>query len=309
MPRGISRHKAAEKQTVLILDSRTKSAFWSDQNNLDMLIGACFNLSTSGGARSITGMTGGIEGRVIQLVNVGSDYIYLVNESTGSTASNRILTSLPAGAQFELAPNQSVFLSYNNVVGRWLVLRDSVVFDPETDAPLALMINGLRGFKRSGGLIWNSSPLQNKSEVRAVGGNQTISSTSYADITGATTSFVLSKASLVQIGARISAYASVSRDGSTYGLPSTWRGVLTLDVDGTDYVFGTQRAVIGADIGGGTDLDVLLTTGNIMAGTEVIQLAKGSHTAKLKAKKLSGGESDFTVENVSTAPSVITAVW
>lgn len=301
MPRGVSRHRAAERQTTLILDSRTKAAFGADQNDLDLQVGSCFNLSTSGGARSVTGIAGGTEGRVIQLVNVGTDYIYLVNESTASVASNRILTALPSGQIFSLAPSMSVFLSYNNVAGRWLVMHSSVVFDPEVDTPLAAMLSGVRQrVIRGGGLMARSlGSDQNRSEARATGGNQTISSGTYVDVTSATTTFTVATAGIVKISARASIYSAILRNGSCVA-------TMALDVDGSTYVIGTYRSSIAADISGGIDLQLYLTKGEVMSGQEALLLAVGSHTAKLKIKRT--GDNPI-VESVADAPSVVTAVW
>jgi hypothetical protein len=266
MPRGISRHRAAEQQTTLLLDSRTKSAFGSDQNDLDMLIGTCYNLSTSGGARSITGMTGGTEGRIIQLVNVGSDYIYLVNESTGSIAVDRILTALPAGAQFELAPNQSIFLSYNNVVNRWLVMHASVMFDPETDTPLATILGGLRGLKRSGGLL---SALQGflkaaiTSKVSGDTGNQ-----AFGAVTGAQVSFTMPRAGTAIIAVCGSLKTSIST--AIVQVVSSIGGRFDSDAA---LAFNTISEVDGA---GGDYIDAFP-----LFGIWGKSLAAGSHTADL----------------------------
>jgi hypothetical protein len=157
MPRGVTRFRAPEEQSTLVLDTRTNSVLSGDQNDYDLSIGASYNLATSGGDRSITGIAGGLEGRVIQLVNLGPNRIFLINESSSSLAQNRILTSLPDGSRLELVPNQSLFLSYNNVVSRWLVMDAALLYQPETDSSLTALLGGARGFRRGGGALDRSA--------------------------------------------------------------------------------------------------------------------------------------------------------
>lgn len=264
MGRGIQRLRAAEKQTTLILDSRTKSALAADQNDYDLAVGSCFNLSTSGGARSLTGIAGGTEGRVIQLVNVGGDYIYLLNESASSLAQDRILTALPSGQTFNLAPNMSVFLSYNNVVNRWLVLHSSVVFDPEVDTPIATMLGGLRSFKRAAGLMTRSlGSLRVKFKALTTGDKGT-------------------QAFGVVAGAQVS-----------FSMPAG--GDVLVLVSGTSYT-GIAQALYGLSLGARFDADaaLVLQSANLNngAGGDYVgdvpmmgfwgkSLAAGAHTADL----------------------------
>ncbi len=152
MPRGVSRHKGAEKQTILILDTRTMSALAADANDYDLSVGACFNIGGTAD-RTITGIAGGTEGRVIQLVNTLGYNIFLSNESSSSVAANRILTTMHGGGTFTLPANGSVFLSYNNVVNRWVVLHGTpTAYTPETDANATALFRSIPG-NRSGGMM------------------------------------------------------------------------------------------------------------------------------------------------------------
>lgn len=275
----------------------------ADQNDYDLQVGTVYNLSTSGGPRNITGIKGGTEGRVIQLVNVGVDYIYLINEGTASLANDRILSAIPGAANFQLAPNQSIFLSYNNAIGRWLIMHSSVLFDPETDIPTNMLLGGARPFRRSGGFLSQTQKNigQNKAEARGTAGNQTISSGGYTDITGSSVSFSLLAPALVTIAGRLSAYAQADRSPDTTFLYTT-----ALDVDGVTYVLGTCRGVLTANISGGASLDIHMVNGKVTSALEFVPLGIGSHTVKLKMKRTGN---DITVESVSDAPSVVTATW
>lgn len=313
MPRGISRYRGAEKQTVLELDTRTQTALSADVDDYDLSIGACFNIGGSGADRTIKGIAGGREGRVIELVNVLGYNIFLLNEATTSIAGNRILTGLPSSASFQLAPNASIFLTYNNTVNRWVVIHGLVNFYPELDANLACLFRNRPAQRSASAMLFagGGGNGQNKSESRATGGNQTVTTTGYTDVTSATTTFTLTKSNIVNLFCRASVYGEVSRNSGSpvYGLPGAWQAVLSLDLDGSTYVIGKQRNKIDANISGGNSLDILLGTGGCISGTEALLLTAGSHTAKLKMKKINSGDSSIVVENVADAPSVITAVW
>lgn len=88
----------------------------ADQNNYNPGTGAFFRLS-SDAARNITGITGGVDGRVIRFVNVGANNIVLQNENVSSTAANRIITG--TGADVTLAADDTSELQYDATTQRW----------------------------------------------------------------------------------------------------------------------------------------------------------------------------------------------
>jgi hypothetical protein len=292
MPRGITRHKASEEQTTLILDSRTKAALAADADDYDLIVGTVFNLLTSGGARSVTGILGGTEGRVIQIVNVGTDYIYLVNESSSSTATARILTALPAGATFNLAPNMSVFLSYNNTVNRWLVMHSSVVFDPEVDTPLANMLGRTR-----------------QRMLRATS-MMAISRGSYkAKFTSKTGGDVANQAFGVVSGAQVSFSIPVGGDvivAVSGTLKSLVAGVAAAPGAKLGARFNSDAALSLAEVahnnGGGGDY----TNSHAMFGVWGKNLAAGSHTADLCWGESSG---NYGLYANAALPAVIVVLY
>lgn len=80
------------------------------------------NLSTSTVLRldasqfvSITGLAGGADGRLMSLVNVGSQPIRLADENTASTAANRFAL----GGDIMLMPNDAQVLIYDSTSSRW----------------------------------------------------------------------------------------------------------------------------------------------------------------------------------------------
>ena len=70
---------------------------------------------TASGTYNITGLAGGVDGRILTLTNIGSNAITLVNESASSTAGNRFAI----GSNITLAASQSVVLMYDLPSTRW----------------------------------------------------------------------------------------------------------------------------------------------------------------------------------------------
>jgi hypothetical protein len=86
----------------------------NDFNPASLASAAVMQLS-SDAARNITGLAAGADGRIISIINVGSQTITLVNESASSTAANR----LTFGADLTLLPRQAAILRYDGTTSRW----------------------------------------------------------------------------------------------------------------------------------------------------------------------------------------------
>ena len=89
----------------------------------------------AGGGSSLTGFGFRQDGQKITIVNVSANPIFIDNESSNSTAANRILT--PGGLQMRLKQNDSISAVYDGTSDRWRVLsetvsviRGSATFDP-----------------------------------------------------------------------------------------------------------------------------------------------------------------------------------
>ncbi len=83
------------------------------------LSGASVIRVTATGAQSITGLTGGADGRVILLCNVGSANVTLTHNAT-STEANRFYG--PADQNYVLVPDEACFLLYDSTTSRWRVI-------------------------------------------------------------------------------------------------------------------------------------------------------------------------------------------
>jgi hypothetical protein len=66
-------------------------------------------------SRNITGLTGGADGRVLLLMNVGSFPAVLTREDANSTAANRFAFA----SDITVQPNQGVHLWYDSTTARW----------------------------------------------------------------------------------------------------------------------------------------------------------------------------------------------
>lgn len=83
----------------------------------DLATAAVIRLTTNAG-RDLTGLTGGVAGRVIVLHNVGSNSLFLKDEDTNSTDVNRF--ALPGSSvNFTLGADMSCILQYDGTTQRW----------------------------------------------------------------------------------------------------------------------------------------------------------------------------------------------
>ncbi|MDT3687332.1 MAG: DUF2793 domain-containing protein [Pseudorhodoplanes sp.] len=101
----------------------TPAQIAADQNDYNPagLAGASVLRLSSDAARNITGLSGGGEGRVLALMNVGTQPIVMKDEHAGSAAGNRFRF----GADITLAAKRSVILWYDAAVSRWAWLAGS----------------------------------------------------------------------------------------------------------------------------------------------------------------------------------------
>jgi hypothetical protein len=70
---------------------------------------------TSNASRTITGLAGGTDGRVLTVMNIGSNPIVLANQNASSSAANRFAIS----ADITLGADQSASLIYDTPSQRW----------------------------------------------------------------------------------------------------------------------------------------------------------------------------------------------
>lgn len=88
----------------------------ANTNNWAVGAQTSFRFSTDA-SRNITGITGGTDGKILVLTNVGSQNAVFTNEDSNSTAANRITTS--TGGNLTVAGNGTVTLQYDATTSRW----------------------------------------------------------------------------------------------------------------------------------------------------------------------------------------------
>jgi hypothetical protein len=90
------------------------TASQNDYNPTGAATASVLQLS-SDASRNITGLAGGAEGRVVSLINIGSQPIVLADESASSSAANRFTL----GAGLTVAAKQAAMLRYDGTAARW----------------------------------------------------------------------------------------------------------------------------------------------------------------------------------------------
>lgn len=95
------------------------SATVSSGNNHNLNIGSNNFIRVSNGSSfTITGIAGGVNGRMIILFNTGSTNMTIANEDSGSSSSNRIITN----ASTITSNSGCVTLVYDGTANRWVVV-------------------------------------------------------------------------------------------------------------------------------------------------------------------------------------------
>lgn len=194
-------------------------------------------------SRDLTGLTGGSDGRLMIVHNVGSNALVLKNESASSTAANRFALG---GADVTLAANQSVTLQYDATSSRWRRLdsaggsnagttggvRQTAQTGPVTTAGLpSFMPATSSGSSVSSQNITASSPLV----VSAAGGEADRSGTTNANLswTGLTVTNGVVNFGYVDIAADGTLTTGVTTQAPIYqygGTPATTNGLTTFNI-------------------------------------------------------------------------------
>jgi hypothetical protein len=98
---------------------------------------------------NVTGLTGGMPGRIISLINVGTNgFVKLINESPLSQAENRF--KFPT--QVNLGPNDSVLLFYDIAYQRWTLFNSVALGAGAVSTSGTVTGNDLAGFTDASGL-------------------------------------------------------------------------------------------------------------------------------------------------------------
>lgn len=101
-----------------VLNESTPAQITSNQNNYSIGLAEVLRLSTDA-SRTITGISGGVKGRSLQIFNVGNFNITLAYESGSSSAENRFYS--PSTENTVLYPKAGVKLYYDSTLQRWMI--------------------------------------------------------------------------------------------------------------------------------------------------------------------------------------------
>jgi hypothetical protein len=94
----------------------TNATITADQNDYAIGAASFFRLATDA-QRTITGLTGGVDGKLLVLRNTGSFNLVLAHNSGSSAAANRILTG--TGEDVVVPPDAAAILIYDATTQRW----------------------------------------------------------------------------------------------------------------------------------------------------------------------------------------------
>lgn len=143
-------------QTFKATGDLTPAQINSDQSNYAPTGHATaftFRLS-SDAVRSITGLQGGAAGRIIELVNVGSNLINITHEDALSSAANRF--ALNSGqAPLSLSAGESMLFKYDGTLSRWRPMASADMSNP------SFVNETLSGFQDVGEMTPPANPAAN----------------------------------------------------------------------------------------------------------------------------------------------------
>lgn len=101
-----------------VVNESTPAQITANQNNYDIGLAEVLRIDLNA-AHSITGLTGGVKGRFLEIVNISSYNLTLVHESGSSSAANRF--KIPGSENIVLFPTARVRLYYDSTQQRWLI--------------------------------------------------------------------------------------------------------------------------------------------------------------------------------------------
>ncbi|MGL5830926.1 MAG: choice-of-anchor Q domain-containing protein, partial [Candidatus Altimarinota bacterium] len=99
----------------------------NDYNPTGLDTASVIRISGDTSFRTITGIAGGADGRIIKLHNIGTSTILLANRNTGSTATNRFDFG---GNDVPLFPGDLLSLQYDSTSGFWRTDTDTHIIPP-----------------------------------------------------------------------------------------------------------------------------------------------------------------------------------
>jgi hypothetical protein len=119
---GLTDYKVLKSEVFEAIETNitTLSQITSSQNNYSIGNGNIFRISADG-THGITGIVAGYNGRKITIINTGANAIMLFEESSSSSAANRIIVD-GLLSNISVRQNGTVELFYDGTTARWRLI-------------------------------------------------------------------------------------------------------------------------------------------------------------------------------------------
>jgi hypothetical protein len=223
----------------------TKGADYSttgSQNNVSFGAGALFRL-TGASTQTITGISGGADGRVITLVNAASQAAVLSNNSGSSTAANRITTG--TGADLSIPADASVKLVYDSGASLWRVIGGVASSGGICTTCANQQLSNL-----SGTVAINTALLTAGDNLIDLGSSANSFRTLYADTSVLTGSVDTAAAAALNLGTGTQNALTVGRSGASTTINGSAASAITF----TNFSVSAAGAVVGVGVNSGSGL-------------------------------------------------------
>lgn len=269
-----------------------------------------WRLSTNGAARTITGIAGGADGRILILHNIDADWEFtLSNEAGVSSAANRFDFG---GHNIYLNPGSLIALIYDATLSRWKVYAShdaehlhGVAIDPD----LGSMFGHL--FRDDDGIIKARAMFDDSEGAPASIGTAADGTSVYAarrdhvhdtkngeGVLGSTFSITGSDGVYQDTGLSITL-----PEAGTYLIVGTIRGIINATTNGANIVAKLYNSTDAADVANTETLVIYANTNgvtwqNSVSMTALVTVAAGK-TIKLYAFRTGGGT--YSISQIASA--------
>jgi len=228
------------------------------QNNVDLGVGSLIRFTGSADA-TFTGLSGGVDGRQIHLMNSSAYILTINNQDTNSTAANRFIN--PTGSAIVIKPNTTAMIQYDGGASRWRILAVTLSGFSITQGGNSLGATAVIGTNDAYSLNLETS-----------GSNRFTIATSSATFTGNGVTTIDSNSSL----------SLVSGSASDLNIVSGTTGLVNLDTGTTGAIhIGTssnaKHIIIGNNTGS-TDVNIISGTGGVNLNGDVTIMGGHSFT-------------------------------
>lgn len=254
-------------------------------------------LSATGAARTITGIAGGADGRILLLVNTGSLDIYLPSQNAGSAAANRLATLGNVAVPLYASGGVAVLI-YSAGLSRWIPVAIPARARLETATAPGVTDDASKGFRP--GSLWIDLATQIYFCADATVGaalwfslalaTRTISTT--APLTGggdlsANRTLAIDAATTSAVGAVELATTAETQTGTDTARAVTPKALAdTLQPAGRT-VSGTTDTIVAGDIGalvlysqaGGVTVDLASLASSLISGRALVLTLQGTNAA------------------------------